>query len=88
MPYPNHDRMRDTFAHMRFGNIFFAGGAAGAQLQSVLSSPAVTAALQLPVDIATSVLQTQIDNALRVVSRNLYLRPTTKCSPQRIPLRR
>lgn len=80
--------MRDTFAHMRFGNIFFAGGAAGAQLQSVLSSPAVTAALQLPVDIATSVLQTQIDNALRVVSRNLYLRPTTKCSPQRIPLRR
>jgi len=41
------------------------GGTAGAQLQSVLSSPAVTAALQLPVEIATSVLQTQIDNALR-----------------------
>ena len=43
-----------------------SGGTAGAQLQSVLSSPAVTAALQLPVEIATSVLQTQIDNALRV----------------------
>ncbi|EFX79440.1 hypothetical protein DAPPUDRAFT_304824 [Daphnia pulex] len=41
------------------------GGAAGAQLQTILSSPAVTAALSLPVEMATTVLQQHINNALQ-----------------------
>merc|ERR1712071_149818 len=41
------------------------GGAAGAQLQAVLSSPTVTAALALPVELATTVLQQHINAALQ-----------------------
>lgn len=41
------------------------GGAAGAQLQSILSSPTVTAALSLPVELATTILQQHINNALQ-----------------------
>lgn len=41
------------------------GGTAGAQLQTILSSPAVTAALSLPVEMATTVLQQHINNALQ-----------------------
>jgi transcription initiation factor TFIIA large subunit len=43
-----------------------SGGTAGAQLQTILSSPAVTAALSLPVEMATTVLQQHINNALQV----------------------
>lgn len=42
------------------------GGAGGAQLQAVLSSPSVTAALSLPVELATTVLQQHINAALQV----------------------
>ena len=42
------------------------GGAAGAQLQSVLSSPTVTAALSLPVEMAQTLLQQHINQALQV----------------------
>lgn len=44
----------------------YLGGAAGAQLQTILSSPAVTAALSLPVEMATTVLQQHINSALQV----------------------
>ncbi|XP_032780061.1 transcription initiation factor IIA subunit 1 isoform X1 [Daphnia magna] len=44
------------------------GGAAGAQLQTILSSPAVTAALSLPVEMATTVLQQHINNALQTTA--------------------
>lgn len=53
--------IKETFASL--------GGSAGAQLQAVLSSPTVTAALSLPVDIATTVLQQHINAALNVTSR-------------------
>lgn len=46
--------------------LFIVGGAAGAQLQSILSSPTVTAALSLPVELATTILQQHINNALQV----------------------
>lgn len=42
------------------------GGAAGAQLQTVLSSPTVTAALSLPVEMAQNLLQQHINQALQV----------------------
>ena len=42
------------------------GGAAGAQLQTVLSSPTVTAALSLPVEMAQTLLQQHINQALQV----------------------
>lgn len=45
----------------------YPGGAAGAQLQTILSSPAVTAALSLPVEMATTVLQQHINSALQVI---------------------
>lgn len=41
------------------------GGTAGAQLQTILSSPTVTAALSLPVELATTILQQHINNALQ-----------------------
>lgn len=44
------------------------GGAAGAQLQTILSSPAVTAALSLPVEMATTVLQQHINTALQTTA--------------------
>jgi transcription initiation factor TFIIA large subunit len=53
------------------------GGAAGAQLQTILSSPAVTAALSLPVEMATTVLQQHINNALQVPL--VEIESTRKC---------
>ena len=50
----------------------FKGGAAGAQLQAILSSPNVTAALSLPVELATNVLQQHINQALQVTIGNDY----------------
>lgn len=47
---------------------FAIGGAAGAQLQTILSSPTVTAALSLPVELATTVLQQHINKALNITT--------------------
>ena len=49
---------------------FSSGVRAGVQLQAILSSPAVTAAFSLPIEMATTVLQQHISNALQTAARN------------------
>ena len=50
--------------------LYSSGGGAGPKLQAILISPAVTAALSLPVEMATTVLQQHINDGLQTAARN------------------
>ena len=62
-----HDRLLFFPFHILKYHWLLSGGAAGQKLQAVLSSPTVTAALALPVELATNVLQQHINAALQVL---------------------